>query len=159
VNSLITWLIRLAGEIQHRLSWLPPIAARFAVGWVFLQSGWGKLHNLENVVEYFASLGIPAPGFQAPLVAWVEFLCGALLLAGLATRLASVPLIVVMVVALNTALVDQISEWSDVLGLAEFGYIVLLLGLLILGAGPLSLDQWLVRRWPADEPLSQRPLS
>jgi putative oxidoreductase len=156
---LVTWLFGLAAGIQQRFSWLPPTAARFTVGWVFLQSGWGKLHNLENVVDYFASLGIAAPGFQAPLVAWIEFLCGALLLAGLATRLASVPLIVVMVVALNTALVDQISEWSDVLGLAEFGYIVLLSGLLILGAGPLSLDRLLARRWPADRNFSHRPLS
>jgi putative oxidoreductase len=136
----------LADEVERRFSWLPPIAARFTLGWIFLQSGWGKLHNLESVVEYFASLGIPAPGFQAPFVAWLEFVGGALLLAGLATRLVSFPLIVVMGVALNTALADQISEWSDVLGLAEFGYIVLLLGLLILGAGPVSLDGWLTPR-------------
>jgi putative oxidoreductase len=155
VNWLITRLFALASDVQHRLGSLPPAVARFTVGWVFLQSGWGKIHNLENVIGYFSSLGIPAPEFQAPLVAWVEFLGGALLLGGLATRLAAVPLVIVMIVALGTALADQISEWSDVLELAEFCYIVLLAGLVIHGPGAISLDALLARRLPRDRHLLQ----
>lgn len=155
MNSLLALLSVLAGEIQRRFSWLPPTAARLTVGWVFLQSGWGKVHNLESVVNYFSSLGIPRAEFQAPFVAWTELLCGAFLIAGIATRLAAVPLVVVMIVALNTALADQISEWSDVLGLAEFCYIVLLVGLVVLGAGPISLDALLARRLPGRRQLPQ----
>jgi putative oxidoreductase len=149
MRSLLAPLSLLAGEIQRRFAWLPPAAARFTVGLVFFQSGWGKIQNPENVVAYFSSLGIPFPEFQAPLVAWTEFLCGALLLAGLAARVASLPLVVVMIVALRTALADQIGEWSDVLSLAEFGYIVLLVGLIVLGPGALSLDALVLRRFSA----------
>ena len=146
MNSSLERLIVLTSEAQRRFSWLPATLARFTVGWVFAQSGWGKVHNLEGVIGYFSSLGIPAPELQAPLVAWIELLGGAMILAGLATRVAAFALVVVMIVALRTALMDQISEWSDVLGLAEFCYIVLLAGLIVHGAGPVSVDALLARR-------------
>ena len=120
--------------------------ARLTVGWVFLQSGWGKLHNLEGVTDFFVSLGIPAAHLQAPLVAGIEFGGGLLLLMGLGTRIVAVPLIGVMAVAIGTALWSDVEELSDLFSLAEFGYIVLLLGLVISGAGTLSADALLRRR-------------
>ena len=140
----------LGSAVEARAGWLGPAAARFTVGWVFLQSGWGKLHNLEQVTGFFASLGIPAPELQAPFVASIEFLCGALLLAGLATRLAAVPLMGVMVVALSTALADQIEGLSDLLGLSEFCYAVMLAWLALRGAGSFSLDALVARRMSAE---------
>jgi putative oxidoreductase len=151
MNALLRRVPELVLAIQSRLAWLPPAAARATVGWVFLQSGWGKLHNLEGVVRFFASLGIPAPELQAPLVAWTEFLCGGLLLAGLATRVAALPLVIVMTVALSTALRDRIASASDLFGLAEFCYVVLLVGLVVFGAGPLSLDALVRRRWRGNQ--------
>lgn len=145
MRELVQRLDRLAQAIQTGLAWLPPTAARLVIGWIFVQSGWGKLHNLEHVVQFFRDLGIPAPELQAPFVATTELACGALVLAGLATRLAALPLIGVMVVALTTALRDRIAELSDLFGLAEFLYVLLLASLVVLGAGPLSLDA-LVRR-------------
>jgi putative oxidoreductase len=137
----------LAERLERTLSWLPAAAARLTVGWVFFQSGWGKLNNLDGVVRFFSGLGIPAPELQAPLVAVTEFVCGGLLLLGLGTRLAAAPLVVVMVVALLTALADQIHGISDLFGLAEFCYVVLLVGLIVLGAGRVSLDALLARRF------------
>ena len=128
-----------------RLEWLPLAAARLTLGWVFLQSGWGKLHNLEGVTEFFVSLGVPFAQVQAPMVAGIEFGGGLLLLLGLATRFAALPLVGVMLVAIRTALWDDIHDLSDLFGLAEFGYVVLLSGLVVFGAGSLSLDA-LVRR-------------
>ena len=128
-----------------RLEWLPLAAARLTLGWVFLQSGWGKLHNLEGVTEFFVSLGVPFAHIQAPMVAGIEFGGGLLLLLGLATRFAALPLVGVMLVAIRTALWDDIHDLSDLFGLAEFGYVVLLSGLVVFGAGSLSLDV-LVRR-------------
>jgi putative oxidoreductase len=145
MNSRIARILALVDRLAARLSWLPPVAARITVGWVFLGSGWGKLHNLEGVTKFFADLGVPAPQLQAPFVAGTEFVGGALILAGLATRFAALPLIGVMTVALLTALREQIHSPSDLFGLAEFCYIVMLIGLAIFGAGPLSLDA-LVRR-------------
>jgi putative oxidoreductase len=139
-------LRRLIHRVSASLRWLPPAVARLTLGWVFLQSGWGKLHSLPKVIEYFGSLGIPAPQIQAPLVAFLEFLCGLLLLLGLATRLASLPIIAIMAVALLTAQKENIHELSDLFGLSEYLYIALALWLGAYGAGPLSLDAVFAKR-------------
>ena len=132
------------------LSWLPLAAARLALGWVFVQSGWGKLHDLPRVVEYFASLGVPAPHLQAPFVASVELAGGALLLAGLLTRVASVPLAATMAVALLTAKRPEIGSASDLFGTIEFAYLLLLGALAAFGGGLVSLDALLARRFPPE---------
>lgn len=135
------------------LSWLPQTIARVSIGWVFVQSGWGKLHNLSKVIEYFSSLGIPAPQLQAPFVASVELVGGLFILAGLFTRVVSVPLSVSMVVALLTAKSGDISSASDLFGTVEFLYLLVLGFLAAFGAGALSLDRILVRRFtPGDAP-------
>lgn len=129
------------------LSWVPQTATRLALGWVFLQSGWGKLHNLENVIGYFESLGIPAPQLQAPFVAGVEFVGGILILGGLFTRFVSVPLAITMVVALLTAKREDIATAGDLYGAVEFLYLLGFGYLAAFGAGLLSLDEILVRRF------------
>jgi putative oxidoreductase len=120
--------------------------ARLAVGLVFFQSGWGKLNDLSSVSSFFAELGLPAPGFQALLASSAELVCGGLLLLGLATRLAVVPLIITMIVAIATALWDQVDGFASLFGLVEFLYIVLLVWLGTDGPGPLSLDRFQERR-------------
>jgi len=132
--------------VTSRLRWLPPALARLTLGGVFLLSGWGKLHHLDDVIEFFGSLGIPAPQIQAPFAAGVEFVCGALLLAGLFTRLAAVPLVVVMIVAIATARREELTSLGVLFGFVEYLYIVLLLYVAVEGPGPLSLDALLRRR-------------
>lgn len=144
-------LRRLVHSVSSRLRWLPPTVARLTIGWVFLQSGWGKLTNLQKVVGFFTELGIPAPQFQAPLAATAEFLCGALILIGLFTRVATLPLIVTMTVATLTARKGDIHELSDLFGVVEYLYIVILLWLGAFGAGPISLDAVFARRLERDE--------
>jgi putative oxidoreductase len=146
---------RLVLRVSTGLRWLPPTAARLTIGWIFLQSGWGKLNDLPKVVAFFTDLGIPAPQVQAPLAAGTEFLCGALMLLGLATRLASLPLIGTMLVAILTALRGDIHELSDLFGLAEYLYIALLLWLGAYGGGPISLDYVFAKKFEATE----RPLT
>jgi putative oxidoreductase len=128
-----------------RADFLPPLFGRFVVGFVFARSGYGKLGNLDGVIRYFDSLGIPFAEIQAPFVAGTELVCGLLLLAGLATRLAALPLIGTMVVALATALRAQIDGPGSLFGLSEFLYIVILVGLVFRGAGALSLDLFVTR--------------
>jgi len=139
-------LRRLIHRVSAALRWLPPTVARLTLGWIFLESGWGKLHSLPKVVEFFRSLGIPAPEIQAPFAASMEFLCGVLLLLGLCTRLASIPIIVIMLVALKTAKAGDIHELSDLFGTSEYLYIALALWLGAFGAGPISLDAIFARR-------------
>jgi putative oxidoreductase len=126
--------------VADRVAWLPPLVARVTLGVVFIGTGWGKLHNLEKVVEFFQSLGIPAAEYQAPFVAATELSCGLLLLLGLATRVAAVPLMISMIVAIRTALWSDLGGLNDLFGQAEYLYIALLLWLSISGAGTVSLD-------------------
>ena len=135
-----------ATEYLQKLNWLPPLLARLTVGWVFVESGWGKLHNIPKVTEFFISLGLPDPAFQAHLVATTEFGCGLLLLFGLLTRLASVPLTIVMTVAIMTAKRSEIESFSDIFGFSEYLYTVLFVWLIIVGAGSISVDH-LVKQW------------
>ena len=137
-------------SVTSRLRWLPPTLARLTLGWVFLFSGWGKLHNLDDIIEFFESLHIPAPQIQAPFVAGVEFVCGLLLLLGLLSRFAAVPLVVVMIVAISTALREKLTSLDDLFGFIEWLYIVLLLYIAVEGPGPLSLDALRGRRSARD---------
>lgn len=140
-----TILDALAGRVAGALGWLPPTLARVVVGVVFVQSGWGKLTDIDTVIEFFTSLGLPVPAFQAYLASTSELVCGALLLLGLATRFAVVPLIVTMVVAIRTALWDQVDGVASLFTMIEGLYIVLFVWLGVAGPGPLSLDALLAR--------------
>jgi putative oxidoreductase len=126
--------------------WLPGLVSRLTIAGIFIQTGWGKLHHLDKVTQFFASLGIPAPQIQAPFVAAVEFGCGTLILLGLFTRIAAIPLIGTMVVAILTAKMKNVSDLSDFLSLSEYLFIVLLLWLIVKGAGTLSADYFLAKR-------------
>ena len=72
------WFSRVASRAQSPLL----LFVRLYWGWQFMQAGWGKLHNLAHVAQFFASLGIPAPGPTALFVACVEFFGGVLLMRG-----------------------------------------------------------------------------
>jgi putative oxidoreductase len=139
--NLKTMTFKARELIESSLGWFPPILTRLSLGILFLETGWGKVHNFEKVIEYFTSLGIPAPSFNAHFVGFTELICGTLLLIGLATRLASIPLIISMIVAVITAKRSDIHGLTDLFGVSEYLYVVLLSWLVIYGPGPLSLDR------------------
>lgn len=107
MNRLIALATRLLA-LAKRLDSVALLVARLTVGVLFVSTGWGKVHNLPKVIEYFGELHIPAPAFNATLASFTELGCGALLVLGLASRLAAVPLMVTMTVALLTAKRDEI---------------------------------------------------
>lgn len=79
------------------------ILIRFLVGIVFVSEGIQKFLYAEYLgAGRFASIGIPYPEVMGPFVGVVEIVCGAMVLAGIYTRLAAIPLIVTMLVALFT---------------------------------------------------------
>jgi putative oxidoreductase len=140
---------RLLGVAQ-RLSFLGPTLARLTVGLVFIGTGWGKLHTLPDVTEFFASLHIPAPGLNARIAASTEFFGGILVLVGLGTRLASLPLMFTMVVAILTAKRAEIDGLTALVGFEEWSYFVFFVWLAVAGAGPVSLDRFVaprLQRW------------
>jgi putative oxidoreductase len=142
VRNLLFVLPSRAGDAA---AWLPPLLARVAVGWTFVLTGWGKLGDIGSVVEFFRELGIPYPELQAPFVASVELVCGALLVAGLLSRIAALPLIGTMVVAIATAQWQNVSSFGDLYGLSEFLYIVIFAWIAAAGPGPVALDTVIVR--------------
>ena len=76
------------------------ILIRILVGWVMISEGVGKfLFPAEVGAGRFAKIGIPAPDFAGPFVGAVEVACGALILLGLFTRLAAIPVLISMTVA------------------------------------------------------------
>jgi putative oxidoreductase len=147
INKLLARLRPMA----DRISFMGPTLARITVGVVFMGTGWGKLHALASVTDFFTSLHIPAPWFQARLVAGTEFFGGLLVLLGLATRLVSIPLAITMIVAIATAKRDDLSGLQALLGFEEWSYLVLFAWLALAGAGPLSLDA-LVKRVRGRQP-------
>jgi putative oxidoreductase len=150
IVNLRQLILRIAGA----LGWLGPLLARLTVGVTFVLTGWGKLRSLPDVTEFFASLHIPAPHFNAVLAASAEFFCGGALLLGLFTRLAAVPLIFTMIVAIVTAkiLPGKVEGLSDFLGLEEWTYIVIFIWLAIVGPGAISIDRLLTRYFKLDAP-------
>jgi putative oxidoreductase len=138
-------LFELPARVGNALAWLPVLVARVAVGWTFMQTGWGKLHDLGKVVDFFRELGIPYPELQAPFVASVELTCGTLFLLGLLSRVAALPLVGTMVVAIATAQWENVTSLGDLYGLTEFLYIVIFLWVAGSGPGPVALDPFVER--------------
>jgi putative oxidoreductase len=136
--------LRALGLLE-RVGWLAPLLGRLSVGLLFLSTGWGKAHSLDKVTKFFIELKIPMPALNAVVVAYSELICGALLVIGLFTRLATVPLIVSMVVALLTAKLADIHGVFDLVGAEEFTYLCVLMMLAVIGPGKLSLDELLVQ--------------
>ena len=83
------------------------LVLRLVVGVTFLVHGLDKLGDLPGTEEFFASLGIPAPGLMAPFVALTETTGGLLLIVGLATPLVAPALALDMLVALVTAHIGE----------------------------------------------------
>jgi len=125
---------------------------RITLGVLFVSTGWGKVHNLAKVTAYFTELGIPFAGVQAPMVSFIELVGGALLVVGLASRLAALPLMGSMAVAILTAQRDNVHGLPDLFGLVEWTYFALLLWVAIAGPGKASLDHLLFGRPVNREP-------
>lgn len=134
--------------------WLPQLLVRLFVGYFFLETGWGKIHNLEAMAERFADWGIPAPAFNAALSGWTEFLGGLLIVSGLFTRVVSIPLFINMVVALLAVKLKKVGGLDDFVELDEPLYALSFLWLLFSGPGWISLDhlldQTLRRKYAAE---------
>jgi len=119
-------------------------------GWQLVESGWGKLHNLDKVTEFFTSLGLPMPGSTAVFISSLEFFGGILLALGLFSRVISLMLTVNLITAYITAdreaLVSIFSDPDKFMAAAPFTFLFASLLILIFGTGKISVDT-LIGRW------------
>ncbi|MGY1947197.1 DoxX family protein [Nocardia asiatica] len=143
------------------------ILIRFYVGTIFLFEGIQKFLDPDRLgTGRFDKAGIPAPGFFAPLDGIFEIVCGALILAGLLTRLAVIPMIVNMAGALlitklpilwgEAPLFTGKSGWWDFTHESRTDLAMLCgsMFLLLVGAGGWSIDAR-----PRTTPASAQPVS
>lgn len=154
MNSLLDklrWAYSLLVSGGNSLQSLFLLFVRLYWGWQICQTGWGKLHNLPHVVEFFTSLGIPAPALNAYFVSGFEFFGGILLAVGLGSRLVALMLAVDMLVAYITAdraaLLSIFSSPDDFYAAAPYTFLVASLIILIFGPGRFALDYVIERKW------------
>jgi uncharacterized membrane protein YphA (DoxX/SURF4 family) len=119
---------------------------RLLVGWVFLSEGLQKfLFPAALGAGRFAKIGIPLPHFTAPFVGLVEIVCGAMLILGVATLYAVIPLLIDIGVAIATTKVPMLHKegfWAAMHeGRTDLCMALGLIAIACLGAGSLSFDR------------------
>jgi uncharacterized membrane protein YphA (DoxX/SURF4 family) len=127
------------------------ILIRLLVGGVFVSEGLQKFVFPEALgVGRFIKIGIPFPQFFAPFVGMVEIVCGAMVIAGLLTRVAAIPLLIDISVAILTTKVPMLAKSGFWAAMHEARTdISMWLGalfLLMVGAGKWSVDSARVGR-------------
>ena len=153
MDAFVTVFYDWSRAVANGFKWLAPLAVRIVVGTVFLETGWLKLNALPRMIQNFRDWGIPAPEFFTPLASGIELVGGLLLLVGLLTRFAAVPLMIVMVVAIVSAKAGEIDSVVTLLGFEEVSYFMMFAWLAIAGPGPVSLDRLILKaagRKPAE---------
>lgn len=119
---------------------------RLMVGTVFLSEGIQKfLFSIERGTGRFAKIGLPNPEFLGPFVGTFEVVCGVLVLLGLFTRLAAVPLLTIMLVALASTKSEVLVNdgfWEMMHGSrTDWAMLLGSIFLIIKGSGRWSLDR------------------
>jgi len=134
-NKIIGYLSVLNG--------IPELFFRLLLAYGFYGTATAKLKNFDSIVGWFDSMNIPFPALNAFLATGAETAGFILLFLGLATRAISVPLIIVMVVAIITV------HWGNGFDAGDNGseiplyYIAMLLSLIKYGAGKYSIDTFI----------------
>lgn len=134
------------------LAWLGPLTLRIFFGYFWFETGLAKLQNLDAFSQRFLGWGIPFPTFSAALSGGTDMIGGALLIVGLFTRLATIPMIINMVVAIAVVVIKQVGSFDEFVELDEFLYILILFWLFMVGPGRASLDALLARWLGLDRP-------
>ena len=142
VNADATWAKRTAKAIS---------LIRILVGWVFLSEGIQKFLFPDSLgVGRFVKIGIPWPQAMAPFVGIIEIVCGSLLLIGLVTLLATVPLLIDIAVALYSTKIVTFAKngfWGTLHeARTDVSMLLGLIFLLLVGGGTWSVDAWLTGR-------------
>ncbi|MGC1871931.1 MAG: DoxX family protein [Acidobacteriaceae bacterium] len=129
------------------------LAVRLYWGWQFTQNGWGKLHHLGKITNYFTSLNIPLPAANAFFVSGLEFVGGILLIVGLASRLTGLLLVFDMLVAYwvadRGALFSVFSDPGRFYAADPYTFLFASAMILVFGAGLFSVDASLKKRYHA----------
>jgi putative oxidoreductase len=164
MKNLITKLSQIHDKVFALVSYLQSpflLLVRLYWGVQLAQSGWGKLHNLSQVTEFFTSLNLPMPAQTALFISCVEFFGGIFFALGLFSRMTSLVLTINMFMAYITADKEAFSSFisnpDKFTGAAPWNFLVASLLVLIFGPGKICVDT-LLRKFahlPAPERASK----
>lgn len=126
------------------------LLVRLYWGWQFAQSGWGRLHHLDNATSFFAGLGLPAPHFTVICISLLEFIGGILLIIGLGSRVTGLLLAGDMIgayaLADREALTSILTNPGKFYGADPYTFLFASLLIMIFGPGKYSVDYWIWKR-------------
>jgi putative oxidoreductase len=147
MNNLLTKLKELYARFFDAVSYLRSpflLFVRLYWGWQLIESGWGKLHHLDKVTDFFTSLNLPMPGVTAVAISSLEFFGGIFLAAGLLSRLTALVLTINMLMAYITAdreaLLAIFSDPDKFYAAAPYTFLIASLLVLIFGPGRIAVD-------------------
>ncbi len=146
------WIVKSGSNFQS----LFLLYMRLVWGHQFFLAGMGKFSNMDTVIQFFASLNLAHPEFVAYAVAFFEVVGGICLFLGFISRLAAVPLIVIMISALSLAHSDAfiqlrfLFEPARLVHQAPYPFLITAFLVLIFGPGRVSIDGWL-KRWASKQ--------
>lgn len=145
---------------KEKIEWAA-LPLRLIVGFGFMAHGWAKLSRgpAEGFGKLLGQIGVPLPELTAWVVTLLELFGGLAIFTGAFVTLVSVPLIVIMFVAMFTVHLQYGFSSIATTGLTPEGptfgppgievnllYIASMLAIMIIGAGPLSVDRLLSRK-------------
>ncbi len=160
MRTLLGAYDRLAPVFTHAQSFFL-LVIRLYWGWQLAQSGWGKLHHLEKVTEYFQSINVPMPGPTAHFVALLEFVGGILLACGLGARVISAILTINLLAAYwygdHEAFLSFFSDPGKFYAADPFTFLFVSLIVLLFGPGYLSIDAVIRKLMNAPAPSLVQP--
>lgn len=134
------------GGLYEALAPVTELLIRLIAGGALAYHGYQILFgNIEGAGRFFESLGFENGVLWAWLVGSLEFACGLCLALGLLTRLAAVPIIVFLIVAIATYHWDQGFNWEGRGIEYPLFWAIVVLHFLVRGGGPFSLDRLIGR--------------
>lgn len=138
-------------RLTHTRNEFSTLLIRLMVGAVFLSEGIQKFLFSEEVGSgRFAKIGLPSPEILGPFVGTTEIIAGTLLLLGLFTRLAAIPTLVIMLVAISVTKIDiglEQGVWEMLhASRTDWSMLICSIFLLIRGGGMASVDLQINKR-------------
>lgn len=148
IRRMYAFAVRAASKLQSPFL----LFVRLYWGIQLAQNGWGKLHNLGRVTQFFSSLGLPAPGATATFVSSIEFIAGILLAIGLLSRfmglVITIDMLMAYIMADREALSSFFSDPGKFYVADPYTFLFAALLILVFGPGLIALDTFLLRRYP-----------
>jgi putative oxidoreductase len=136
-------LISVCDKVSRTLDFLkdiPLLAMRLVLAWGFWNPAIMKWKNIDGIADWFGQMGYPLPTLNAYMAATTELAGVVLLFLGIGTRLISIPLMVVMLVAIFTVhLANGFEAGSNGFEIPLY-YLIMLLALMVYGPGKYSVE-------------------